>query len=109
MLPIPDNETESPLAIAIDMNEFGDNETRECKWCDIWLVTPNSMIHLLENIFGDDLFWDCKAMFACDWEASLIFYANISLTTSLIKGRGLWCKIKPRKLSKSLSKAGKQV
>jgi len=31
MLPIPDNETESPLAIAIDMNEFGDNETRECK------------------------------------------------------------------------------
>ena len=32
---ILDNGTESPLAIAIDMDELGDNETKEAKWCDI--------------------------------------------------------------------------
>jgi len=28
MVPIPYNGTESPLAIAIDMDELGDNETK---------------------------------------------------------------------------------
>jgi len=34
------------------------------------------MIHLLEDIFGDCVPWDCKAMLACGWEASLISSTN---------------------------------
>jgi len=73
---ILDNGTESPLAIAIDMDELGDNETKEAKWCDIWLVAPKSMIHLLEDIFGDDVPWDCKSMLAYGWKTSIISSTN---------------------------------
>jgi len=35
MEPILDNGTESPLAIAIDMDELGDNETKKKKTNDV--------------------------------------------------------------------------
>jgi len=104
MIIIPYNGTYSPLAFTINMDELSDNKTKKGKWCDIWLVAPESMIHLSEYIFGDDVPWDCKAMLAYGWETSLISFANNSLTTSSIKGKGLWCKIEPHKLSKSLRK-----
>jgi len=31
MVPIPNNGTDSPLAVAIDMDELGDNEIKEGK------------------------------------------------------------------------------
>jgi len=104
MTPIPNHETDSRLAVAIDMDELVDNETKEDKWCDIWLMTSESMIYLPEDLFGDDVPWDCKAMLAYDYEVSLISSSNDLLTTSSIKGRGLRCKIEPCKLSKSLHK-----
>jgi len=61
-------------------------ETIEEKWYDIWLVTPESTIHLSEDIFDDAMSWDCKTMLACAWEIinfwSLISFVNNSLTTS---------------------------
>ena len=44
------------------MDELIDNETKEDKWCDIWLVAPKSMIHLFGDIFCDDVPWDYKAI-----------------------------------------------
>jgi len=71
----------------------------------IWLVAHESMIYLSEDIFGDDVLWDGKAMLACGWEASLISSANNSLRTSSIKDRGLQCKNEPHQFSESLHKA----
>jgi len=34
------------------------------------------MVHLSEDISGDDVPWDCKAMLVCGWETSLISSAN---------------------------------
>jgi len=34
------------------------------------------MIHLSEDIFGDDVPGDCEAMLACGWEVSLISSAS---------------------------------
>jgi len=65
MIPTLDNGIESLLAVSIHMDELDDNETKEDKWCDIWLVVPETMICLSEDIFGDDVSWDCKAMLAC--------------------------------------------
>jgi len=55
MVPIPDNGSESPLSVAINIDELGDKKTKEYKWCDIWLVAPESIIHLSKDIFGDDI------------------------------------------------------
>jgi len=62
MVPIPYNGTDPPLTVAIGMDELGDNETKQGKWCDILLVTLESMIHLSEDIFSDDVPWDCVTM-----------------------------------------------
>lgn len=46
MVSIPTNGTESLLTVAIEMDELGDNKTKEGKWYDIWLMAHEPTIHL---------------------------------------------------------------